>query len=111
MRFKKYADIFQNEYIPYVNQCISDIVTGQMHSFYETLKRISEFQLSHFESMIPKSFTNIWKMGIESDKFLLKLCGSGGGGFLLGFTTDYSDTKKFFKKLHHEVIPVYKSGL
>jgi len=111
MRFKKYADVFQTEYIPYVNQCISDILSGQMQNFFDTLKKVSEFQLTHFGGMIPKSFINAWKKGIDSGNFLLKLCGSGGGGFLLGFTTNYSEAKKYFVNLHHEVIPVYKSGL
>ena len=50
-----------------------------------------------------------WQWGLDSGKFQLKLCGSGGGGFLLGFTTDYAAAKNYFSGLHHDLIPVYKS--
>lgn len=109
MRFKDYEDLFKTDYIPWVNQCISDILSGSMPSFFNALGKVSEFQLTHFTNMIPDSFMDAWKWGLDSGKFFLKLCGSGGGGFLLGFTTDYSASKKFFSDLDHEVIPVYKA--
>jgi len=36
--------------------------------------------------MVPAMFQNLWKTGLDTKAFYLKLCGSGGGGFLLGFT-------------------------
>jgi mevalonate kinase len=110
MRFKDYENIFHADYIPWVNQCISDILAGKMQSFFEALTKVSEFQLQYFSNMIPDTFKEAWKHGLDSGKYLLKLCGSGGGGFLLGFTTDYNAARKFFTDLDHEVIPVYKSG-
>jgi mevalonate kinase len=109
MRFKEYEDLFKSEYIPWVNQCISDILIGNMKSFFEALKMVSHFQLTHFTNMIPSNFMEAWKWGLDSGTFQLKLCGSGGGGFLLGFTTDYNSAKAYFTGLKHEVIPVYKS--
>jgi mevalonate kinase len=38
----------------------------------------------------------------------MKLCGSGGGGFFLGFTRNYPDTKEFFARHGKEIIPVYQ---
>lgn len=60
--------------------------------------------------MIPENFMPAWQWGLDSGIFQLKLCGSGGGGFLLGFTTDYQAAKKYFSGLKHDVIPVYKSA-
>jgi len=110
MRFKEYETIFKTEYIPHVNQCISDILDGNMISFFEALNKVSAFQLKNFTHMIPGSFLDIWNWGLNSGTFQLKLCGSGGGGFLLGFTTDYASSKNYFSGLMHDVIPVYKSG-
>jgi mevalonate kinase len=110
MRFKEYENIFRTDYIPNVNQCISDILSGNMRSFFESLIKVSSFQLKHFTNMIPENFMQAWKWGLDTGKFQLKLCGSGGGGFLLGFTTDYSAAKKYFADQHHEMIPVYKSA-
>lgn len=110
MRFKDYENLFTTDYIPWVNQCISDILSGNMKSFFQALAKVSEFQFNYFTNMIPSDFMEAWKHGIDSGKYLLKLCGSGGGGFLLGFTTDFASAKKHFMGLQHEVIPVYKSG-
>lgn len=110
MRFKEYETLFTTDYIPWVNQCISDILNGRMKSFFDSLIKVSKFQLEHFGNMIPSNFLAPWKWGLDTGTFQLKLCGSGGGGFLLGFTTDYASSKKYFSQLDHEVIPVYKSG-
>jgi mevalonate kinase len=110
MKDTEYYSKFKNDYIPWVNQCISDILSGNMRSFFESLFKVSDFQLKNFQRMIPESFVTAWEWGLSTGKFQLKLCGSGGGGFLLGFTTDYAVAKKYFANLHHEVIPVYKSS-
>ena len=34
--------------------------------------------------------------GIEKKDYYLKLCGSGGGGFLIGLTTDLDKVQKLF---------------
>ena len=31
----------------------------------------------------------MWAKGIESNDYFLKLCGSGGGGYILGFSEDF----------------------
>ncbi len=110
MRFKEYENLFRSDYIPSVNQCISDILSGNMRSFFESLIKVSTFQLKHFTNMIPGNFMQAWKWGLDTGTFQLKLCGSGGGGFLLGFTTDYTAAKEYFAGQHHDMIPVYKSA-
>ena len=36
--------------------------------------------------MIPLSFQTLWQQGLDTALFSLKLCGAGGGGFILGCT-------------------------
>ncbi len=110
MRFKEYENLFKTDYIPWVNQCISDLLSGNMPSFFKSLVKLSAFQLTHFTNMIPKNFMESWKWGLDTGTFQLKLCGSGGGGFLLGFTTDYPAAKQYFSDQKHDLIPVYKSS-
>ena len=55
--------------------------------------------------MIPKTLLSDWRYGIENDLFFLKLCGSGGGGFFLGFTENINKTKKYFK--NHQIQIIY----
>jgi len=59
--------------------------------------------------MIPGDFLGVWEQGLERDDFRLKLCGSGGGGYLLGFTEDLPKTQAFFAEQNMELVTVYKS--
>jgi mevalonate kinase len=40
--------------------------------------------------MIPEQFHAIWQNGIDTNDYL---CGSGGGGYILGFTEDLERAK------------------
>jgi mevalonate kinase len=57
--------------------------------------------------MIPAHYEKLWKQGLDSGEYYIKLCGSGGGGFLLGFTRNYDKAKQILKSMNIEVIPVY----
>ncbi|MFT5953016.1 MAG: mevalonate kinase, partial [Bacteroidia bacterium] len=46
----------------------------------------------------------VWKHGIESGDYYLKLCGSGGGGYILGFTKDYENAKVQLKNYELELV-------
>ena len=54
--------------------------------------------------MIPNEFHTLWKKGIETNAYYLKLCGSGGGGYMLGFTEDVDEAKKALKDYKLEVV-------
>ena len=43
--------------------------------------------------MIPAAFREIWEEGTQPESsFSLKLCGAGGGGFILGISSDWQKT-------------------
>ncbi|MCH2045484.1 MAG: hypothetical protein MK212_15310 [Saprospiraceae bacterium] len=68
---------------------------GEKHeTFLATLKHISKIQLEYMHEMIPQIFHKIWKTGLESDLYSLKICGAGGGGLILGFTSNWESTKQ-----------------
>ena len=54
--------------------------------------------------MIPDNFKELWKKGIESEDYFLKLCGSGGGGYILGFAKDFDKAKKSLSAYNLEVV-------
>ena len=54
--------------------------------------------------MIPKEFHKLWQRGIETNDYYLKLCGSGGGGYILGFTQDMEKAKTALKDYQLEVV-------
>jgi mevalonate kinase len=68
------------------------------------MKLLSKFQFEHFKPMIPKLFNKMWKRGLDSGEYYLKLCGAGGGGFILGFTKNYELTKKQLKGQNLELL-------
>jgi mevalonate kinase len=54
--------------------------------------------------MIPDNYKTLWKEGIDSNSYYLKLCGSGGGGFILGFTEDFEKASEKLKNQQLQVI-------
>ncbi|MEI6747567.1 MAG: mevalonate kinase [Bacteroidota bacterium] len=98
------------ELIPVNNECIRSIIKGDIVSLFKNLKLLSAFSLNNFKEMIPRGIENVWKQGLDSDTFYLKLCGSGGGGFILGFTKNYNVTFNQLSALQIEMIPVYMSS-
>lgn len=107
---KSFSNRINNELIPLTNSCIHSLVDGQIDEFFDSLSKLSLFQLNNFEHMILDSFKDVWRSGLETGNYNLKLCGAGGGGFLLGFTKNFGATKQELKERNLEVIPVYKSG-
>ncbi len=102
-----YKNMITKEYIPLNNKCIREIIKGDQKEFFHSLGELVQLQYQHFHEMIPDGYDDIWKVGIDSKQFHLKLCGSGGGGFILGFTQDYTATRDLLKNHNIEIIPVY----
>ena len=105
----EFASLIESEFIPLNNSCISELVNGKVDSFFTDLENLSQFQLNHFTEMIPESFEDIWMEGLKNQKYWLKLCGSGGGGYLLGFTRNFSETKQFLEKSGYDIVTVYQN--
>ena len=81
-----------------------DFLNGDLKSLFQNTKQLSKIVLNHFKPMIPKKFHQIWQAGIESNSYYLKLCGSGGGGYILGFTEDIQKAQKVLSDYKLEVV-------
>ncbi|WP_235298017.1 mevalonate kinase family protein [Portibacter marinus] len=64
----------------------------------ESIEQISLFQYEHFQEMIPDAFRLIWKEVMGDSLLNIKLCGAGGGGFLLMF----SNTREYIEEWARE---------
>lgn len=104
-----YMSRIREELIPLNDLCIKSLIKGETKRFFNTLFSLSAFLYENLEPMIPDAFKKVWRHGLESQSYYLKLCGSGGGGFLLGFTEDFEKAKKDLSKLDIDVIPVYRN--
>lgn len=71
---------------------IDHFIQNNQISLAADFTRISALQYDLFFEMIPESFRRIWQAGLDSGAFSLKLCGAGGGGFMLGYAADLKRT-------------------
>ncbi len=107
---KEFRQILEGNLIPRNNNCIDSILTGNSSMFFDELAVLSKLQLDYFDEMIPEKFKIDWQYGISSGDFFLKLCGSGGGGFILGFTEDIGKTKRFFAERNRNILLVNQNS-
>lgn len=107
---EKYFRIIEKEFIPINNSCIKNLLGGHLEDFFNCLEQLSDLQMRFMNPMIPYHFQEHWNHGLKTKEFYLKLCGSGGGGYLLGFTRDFDSARKYFKEKDIELITVYKSS-
>jgi len=73
----------------YSDACIDAFLQKNKNVLFDNLRKLSHFQYQYFQEMIPKNYRQIWADGLASGAYTLKLCGAGGGGFILGFTEDF----------------------
>ncbi|MBT8185630.1 MAG: mevalonate kinase [Eudoraea sp.] len=104
MKHEGFRKVLKDEFITHTDACVEDFINGNVKSLFGNLKQLSHVVLDHFKPMIPKEFHNLWKQGIESNDYYLKLCGSGGGGYILGFTQDIQKAKEALKGYNLEVV-------
>lgn len=104
MKTEGFRKTLREEFIRYNNACIDAFLKKEMNPFFKNLKKLSVWAYDHFKPMIPESIYNIWKKGIDTNAYYLKLCGSGGGGYILGFTRDYEEAEKMLSGFNKEVI-------
>ncbi|MEL0455064.1 mevalonate kinase [Flavobacteriaceae bacterium SZ-1-7] len=104
MKQEGFRKMLKNQFIKHTDACVDDFLKGDIKSLFKNTKRLSKVVLNHFKPMIPQEFHELWKKGIETNEYYLKLCGSGGGGYILGFTEDIEKAKKSLATHKLEVV-------
>ncbi len=104
MKQEGFRNVLKDQFIKHTDACVEDFINGNVKSLFGNLKQLSHVVLNHFKPMIPKEFHKLWKQGIETNDYYLKLCGSGGGGYILGFTQDIEKAKKALRGYNLEVV-------
>ena len=104
MESPSFRNMIKEQFISYSDRCVEHFLTGDVKSLFGDLKRLSKIVLTHFKPMIPEQFHALWKTGIDTNAYYLKLCGSGGGGYILGFTEDISKAQSVLKGHRLEVV-------
>ena len=104
MKQEGFRNMVKNQFVKYTDACVDHFLSGDIKALFGDVKRLSGVVLNHFKPMIPAGFHQLWQQGIESNDYYLKLCGSGGGGYILGFTEDLDKAKKALKDHQLEVV-------
>jgi mevalonate kinase len=104
MKQEGFRKVLKDQFIKHTDACVEDFINGNIKSLFGNLRELSHVVLNHFKPMIPKEFHKLWKEGIDTNAYYLKLCGSGGGGYILGFTEDIDKARKALQGYRLEVV-------
>ncbi len=88
-----FRNMIRSQFKKYNDASINAFLHEDKKSLLSNVKSLSKLALEHFKPMIPNLYHKLWQDGIDSNAYYLKLCGSGGGGFILGFTEDIQTAK------------------
>ena len=89
-----FLDAFKTTYVPCVSACIDHLVAGEKESFFNSLRKLTDGQLHFLRPMITDNTIDLF-LEKPDFHFGVKISGSGGGGYILGFTDEIEQTKRF----------------
>lgn len=104
MKQDGFRAMLKDQFVKHTDACVEDFLKGDVKSLFGNVKQLSKVVLNNFKPMIPTNFHALWKKGIDTNDYYLKLCGSGGGGYILGFTEDLEKAKKSLQGHNLEVV-------
>lgn len=104
MKQEGFRAMLKDQFVKHTDACVDNFLQGDVKMLFSNIKQLSKVVLENFKPMIPKEFHTLWKKGIESNAYYLKLCGSGGGGYMLGFTENIDEARSALKKYKLEVV-------
>lgn len=91
----RYLKAYDELYYPYVDSCIESLVSGDVERFFDELSKLSYYQTVMFEPMVTEKMKPLFFAKRDLAHFQIKICGSGGGGFFLGFSDDKDATEHY----------------
>ncbi|MFI5171044.1 MAG: mevalonate kinase [Chitinophagales bacterium] len=85
MKKPEFRESIEDSYLGLVSDCIRNCTMNEFGILQSSLIKLSEFQLTHFNFAIPTAIQQEWKKALNSGNEIYKLCGAGGGGFMIRF--------------------------
>ncbi len=92
--------LFQKAYAQFSDKAIDFLTQGRFSEVYSFTQALSVFQLENMSELIPQRLVKFFKLGLETDEFALKICGSGGGGYFLGMARSSCELDNVFEGMH-----------
>lgn len=102
----EFSALISSQLVPLVDDAIAAFLQNETTVLFDIVHEISFFQHRFLPEMIPTAFKNVWLEGLVGDVYKLKLCGAGGGGFILGFCKNIDTAKEKLAQLGYSIIPI-----
>ncbi len=93
-----YNNTMKTDYIPRSETCINAYLNGNETDLARNIFELSLLQYELFKPMIPNFLRPYWHEGLTTGRFCLKLCGAGGGGFMLAYAKNKTDLPAFLQE-------------
>jgi len=81
----KFMTTVQKSLIPANNIAVESFLKSRYAQLMKCVKIISQLQLDLLPYFIPPKFREAWQQGLKNNEYHLKICGAGGGGYIIGF--------------------------
>mgnify|MGYP001254382978 FL=1 len=104
MKNKSFEKVFEDKFIDLNDKCVEFFIKGNYKNLEINIKKLSRIVFDNFKMVIPNKFYKVWERGLKSENYFLKLCGSGGGGFVLGFSKDLKKTELLLNKYNFKIV-------
>ncbi len=92
----EFLDRFQAEYVPCVTSCINSMIEVNKEPFFNSLKQLTKGQLEFLHPMVTDNTLDLFTADYDFN-FGIKISGSGGGGYVLGFTDNVDNASDLLK--------------
>ncbi len=90
---------FIKHFVAPVSQAVEQAIAAWQQddgtALLKAVALISEKQLAYLTPMVLPEWRRLWELGLSTGDFYLKICGAGGGGFLLGFANDWEKAREY----------------
>ena len=82
---KKFMSVVEKSLIPANDLAIDSFLKNKYVPLMNSVKLISQLHFDMMPEFIPDKFKDVWQQGLKHNEYHLKICGAGGGGFIIGF--------------------------
>ena len=90
--------------IPVNENCIQSLLNNKQNTLFNSLQLLSQLQYDYMREFIPNHLHLIWQQSLFRKEYKLMICGAGGGGFMLCFSSITQQELEF--RLQHQLIRV-----